>query len=327
MYKTGHKKTHWLHRTGLAAAAILWLLLTLGCGEDNNNGESGPVGSAEVSWSMECPQDEYLGIFAQVYDASHTFLTHGGPWECSRGSGNVSSIPVGQDRKIVLFAEVRSGALVHRGEKGGIDIEETLTTDVSIAMQPFTVDLEEPYYEGTGQDFLSVILSWNHVSGAADYAIEIADNPDFIKPVVKDSVPGPPYLPEPADLASGGSYYVRVGCIDVYDPEIQGAWSDPLPFHPAPLIDILSPVDGGTYDLYQDIFLVGSAIDAIDGRSLWDEPQWFLVGNGSNTPLCGYSGCEFSSSTPGTYTLRFTATSQAGFVGSESVTFRVDPTP
>lgn len=311
----------------LTLAAFLSMVILAGCGEDDTGGEGGPVGSASVTWFMECQEDEPLSFIAQVYDASNTYLTYGGPWECAAGTRTISNIPIGSGRKIVLFAENQAGAFVYRGEKSGIDIEEATIADAGeITIYSFVIAAKEPYYGPSGQDPISLILSWDYIIGAARYMIEIADNIDFYSPVVAETIAGPPYYPESADLASGGFYYWRVSCIEKLDPEIQGAWSQTLSFHPAPLISITSPEDGRTYDPFTDIFLVGSAVDAIDGRSLLGEPQWYLVNDDAeDTPLCGDRRCEFSSASIDTYTLRLTATSQGGYIGGDSVTIYISP--
>jgi hypothetical protein len=311
----------------LILAAILGMIILAGCGGDDNGGDEGPVGSVSVSWSMECPEEDPLAFIAQIYDASNSYLTYGGPWACAANTGTVANIPIGSGRKILLFAENQAGAFVYRGEKNEINIEEAAITYAGeITTYSFVTALKEPYYETSGQDSIALILSWDYVTGAARYLIEIADNIDFSSPVVAETISGPPYYPESADLASGGFYYWRVRCIDRYDPEIQGAWSETLAFHPAPLVSIINPKYGNTYSQYQELVLLGSAVDAIDGRSLSGEPQWFLANDDSeDTPLCGYSGCEFSSASTGTYTLRLSATSQGGYTGSDSVTIHVSP--
>jgi hypothetical protein len=302
----------------LAAVAIFLFFFLFGCGDENGGGGvSGPVGSAAVSWSLECPDDEALGFIAQVYDAESTYLTYGGPWECTVGSGTVNDIPIGSGHKVVLFAENSVGDFLYRGEKRKIDVDENTVTEVGdITTQIFVTSLEEPEDKAmVGKEFS---LRWNYVAGAARYIVEIDSNTDFIDPIIAQTVSGPPYILN--DLA-GGEYYWKVTCADIYDN--QGANSDTWQFTiPVPLAIINYPEDADIFTELRPINFSGNAIDDVEGalteRALvWISDTDGLIGYGESVETFGLS--------VGTHLITLTATNSIGYSDSDTITITIVP--
>ena len=104
----------------------------VGCGGDEDNGgsQSDIVGSATVSWSLGCGEDEDLLVVCEIYSVSNAYIMTGGPWPCSQNTGKISNIPVGTDRVFILLVVDIDGNPVYRGEKAGIAIQENVLTSV-----------------------------------------------------------------------------------------------------------------------------------------------------------------------------------------------------
>ena len=111
-----------------------------------------------------------LAFIAQVYDASNTYLTYGGPWACAANTGTVSDHSHRTGGKIVLFAEDQAGAFVYRGEKNEINIEEAAITDAGdITTYSFVTAVKEPYYEPSAR---ISFINWHGITLPVQHVIK-----------------------------------------------------------------------------------------------------------------------------------------------------------
>ena len=100
---------------------IFLTLLISGCGDGSYDSDSSETASAffTIEWhdtptiqssentriakALDCEDVGVEEITCDVYDGSSTYLTSGGPWECSAGSGTIDNIPVGQGIEFVVL--------------------------------------------------------------------------------------------------------------------------------------------------------------------------------------------------------------------------------
>jgi len=307
-----------LREIGLILAAVVCMTVMAGCGGDEDDSTPKSVGSAEVSWGMACPLDESLSLIAQVYDGSNTYLTYGGPWDCDSGSGILERVPAGSARKIVVFAEDQDGALRHRGQVQGIDIEMNQTTAIGdVTLYPFVTILKQPDMGASVAG--GVELDWDYVVGAARYVVRIADDADFSSVIIEESVPGPPY--EPEGLEASVTYNWKVFCVDVFAN--QGADSEVRQFVVAePVATISYPTDGDTFYEFYEIVFSGQGSDDQEG-ALTDES---LVWTSDIDGTIGYGEVgEIFGLSVGDHVITLTATNSIGQSGSDSITIHILP--
>ncbi|MDZ7724889.1 MAG: PKD domain-containing protein [candidate division KSB1 bacterium] len=109
------------------------------------------------------------------------------------------------------------------GNVGSWSVTRTFTINTA---GPAAPDLLQPE-DGFITDIASLELSWTPVTDAAEYIIQLAYSPDFINPVVEDSLTDSFFYTEDVRL-SDSTYYWRVQAQDILGN--RGVWSEPRSF-------------------------------------------------------------------------------------------------
>lgn len=253
----------------------LCALVLICCGEEESTDDTAKapekVGSATVSWSLDCQNIEDVSVVCQVYDASNSLLTYGGPWRCEDGIGMISYIPIGKDRKFILLVEDSSGGVLYRGYKNRISIIENENNNfVNIDLISFAPIISTP--ENGENSIAPPFLSWSYVTGAVRYRLIIADDSNFENVLIETNIAGPPYYPE--GLISGIKYYWFVICLDVFGNE--SIISDIRFFtFQRPSASIISPNNLSIFYNVDYIVFSGSAIDSYGNSILGESLVWF----------------------------------------------------
>jgi len=308
------------HTIFFTLSAFLCFVLLMGCGgDDDESGANASVGSVQVSWSpTDCPQSESLSIVAIFYDAKNTYITYGGPWKCSSGTQLVDDVTYGIQRKIALFAEGSNGKFRYRGEKRDITVEENAVTFIDdITLYSFVATPLLPANGRTVEGSFSLI--WNYVVGASKYKVIVADNSDFLNPIITEEVNSPSFVP--SAINSDGLYYWKVSSIDIYgnasaDSEV---WQFTIP---AILTTINSPDDGDSFMENNEIYFLGEAIDPVEGILTKNELVWSSDLDG----ILGYGAVpEDILLSVGRHVITLTASNSLGWSSHDSITINIIP--
>ena len=185
---------------------IIFIIYIPGCGEDFQS-----FGSLEfaVSWPetqkqvsserllngnlIDC---EAIGeVKAQVYDASHTILAEGGPWDCSAHEGAIRNVLAGENRTIVISARDPNNRVLYWGERTGITVQAGQNNDVGIIdvhLNPLVtiispvnnhtyIDGNSILFYGAGVDFIEGALGGDSLVWTSDKDGQIGTGPAFTK--------------------------------------------------------------------------------------------------------------------------------------------------
>lgn len=222
---------------------IMWGLifgfLISGC-DGGSDGPAGPTGKLafHVQWgtlgvsaasavpegdnstqlaAMECEENGIFWVNAVVYDGSNNeYLTESELWHCDAHGGTIPFIPVGANRKIVLFGNNAEHKILYRGEVGNITVSANAVNNVGLINASYFVPTEGSY------NIESETFSWKSVAGASSYQLQVSRNIGFTDIEIDKTV----------DRASSGAsglfsledtHYWRVRSID-FDKR-QSAWS------------------------------------------------------------------------------------------------------
>ncbi len=116
--------------TGTLSFALKW--------ETPNNISSPPVGEGKgegegegVSYApqIDCTAIGVSTVSANVYDSGGTYITSGGPWNCSDHSGTITGISAGINRMITVNGKDSSSRIIYNGQITGVTINKDQTTD------------------------------------------------------------------------------------------------------------------------------------------------------------------------------------------------------
>lgn len=133
----------------LALCIVLIVLSACAEGPDSSDEASSDTGSIAFNlvWEearnersviaaaiFDCAGNGVVTVEATVYDGSDNVLNSGGPWNCNLGTGTISAVPAGSNRKCVLLGRDAGGFAVYRGEQTGITVTADQTTQVTITM-------------------------------------------------------------------------------------------------------------------------------------------------------------------------------------------------
>ncbi len=88
------------------------------------------INSAVVS--SACAAYGVSTIEAYIYDGSGTLIAQGGPWNCIDGSGLISEVTVGENRRIVVLCYNEAGVPIYSGERTGVLVALGATTDAGV---------------------------------------------------------------------------------------------------------------------------------------------------------------------------------------------------
>jgi hypothetical protein len=248
----------------IATILIFLICLFIGCGDENSDDDSSKpnkVGSAKISWSLDCKNIEIASVVCQIYDESNTFLVYGGPWNCENGSATISNIPIGEDRKFVLLVEEGSEGVVYRGEKNNISVKEQETINIGIInMESFVVNLISPESDITFPS--TPFLDWDYVNKAARYEVSISDDKSFNPIIEIQTISGPPYKPKNLTLTT--EYFWKVKCIDIFENDGVNSLSRIFTIR-GPVTDIISPTNLEEFNTYDYIDFDGIGYDYTQG--------------------------------------------------------------
>ena len=299
---------------------MLVLLLCVGCGpsddDDNGGGSSSADGDIQVSWSVDCTEQENLNVVFELYAPDNTYLGHSKTWSCSQGSETILNAAAGEDRSLLLLVEDENGQVLYRGLKTGVDVVKgSVVTVDTITAYPFVTDLKAPA-DATESNALPR-LDWDYVRAAVRYTVSIAADEGFETLVLQESLAGPPFTP--TGLAPNTTYYWKVSCVDIF--ATQGADSDIWSFTiTSPEVTITFPSDGETFSEYYEIYFTGEAYDDVDGALTETSLVWTSSLDGD----LGYGGfLELFGLSIGSHEITLTATNNQGFSGSDSITIEV----
>ena len=148
------------------------------------------------------------------------------------------------------------------GTSGGDETSATIPFVLASAA-PTGASLTAPA-DGAGGVSTSAQLSWQAIPNAVSYLIEVADNPDFVKPVFSDSttateitVPG---------LQTVTTYYWRVtaeNACGVGAPSAVFSFTTANQFCSAPGTPLLDPDNGGG-SVFDSILATGEFVDSVE---------------------------------------------------------------
>ena len=133
-----------------------------------NKGGQGVVNGDGISYApIDCTASGVSTVSATVYTSTGSSLATGGPWNCSDHAGNITGVPAGTSRKLVVHGKDSSGNIKYSGEQTGITVEDGKTSsEVTITLT---------YFAPTGVSATAgnkqVTISWSSVSGATSYNI------------------------------------------------------------------------------------------------------------------------------------------------------------
>ncbi len=92
--------------------------------------QQAPVQNSAVV-SSACEAYGISTIEASIYDGE-TLIAQGGPWNCIDGSGLISDVAVGENRRIVILCSNGAGTVLYSGERTGVLVLEGATTDAGV---------------------------------------------------------------------------------------------------------------------------------------------------------------------------------------------------
>jgi hypothetical protein len=166
--------------TGSAVFTVTW--------HDNSvieDSENSLVTAQEGPVPLSCEDVGVEEIICEVYevkDGSSTFLTSGGPWDCSLHGETINGIDAGADRTFVLlgvfYGEDNKENILYRGEVSGVTITAGQTTDpIPIHSFPFVPTGVEAKAVSSSQ----IDLSWNATDDVGVIGYTIYRNGSFLK--------------------------------------------------------------------------------------------------------------------------------------------------
>jgi fibronectin type 3 domain-containing protein len=179
--------------------------------------------SIAAETSLDCTTAGVQTTEAQVYDENDSFLTGGGPWNCTDNAETISGVKAGPNRKLVVLGKDSAGNSVYMGLLSGITIGNDQVYDAgTISASPFGVALVSPPDESSVTN-CNFSLTWQGASFPdARYVLEVDDDPDFSSPTIREETSEIFYAP--STLAEG-TYYWRVRVEDAYGDA--SLWSSP----------------------------------------------------------------------------------------------------
>ena len=304
----------------LAAVAMFCLAALTGCG-NGDDGEPAITGNVLVSWApADCSAEGQLNVVARVYDTTYDHIASGGPWQCSAGEGTLD-VTAGSNRTVVLFALDNSGRFKYRGEKRGLEVpqdEETLTFIIDLTdFAPLLLLIEDGI--AVAGEFT---LSWEPVVLADEYLVSLSDNPDFLNPVIEETITGQRYTP--TNLTTGVIYYWKVRSLDNFGNLSTDSEVRQFLFR-EPEVAILQPLDGALFSAADDIEFSGRASDMhgapLTGMSLvWESSLDGILGAGEAFNLYDLGEPPL---TAGTHIITLTAEDDEGYAGSDSIALTI----
>ena len=155
------------------------------------NSENSLVTAQEESVPLSCEDVGVKKIIFEVYevkDGSNTFLTSGGPWDCSLHSETINGIVAGTDRTFVLlgvfYGEDNKENILYHGQVSGVTITAGQTTDpIPIHSFPFV----PTGVEATAASSSQIDLSWDATDDVGVIGYKIFRNGSFLKIVSSNS--------------------------------------------------------------------------------------------------------------------------------------------
>lgn len=248
--QTKMKATHLMKRRMIVLAGLIMVILFASCGKDTASTDAVPHDGGEgtgslafrVTWinstaagaaknqDLRLSQAEedicttgVVQVTASVYNQADELLTDGGPWACEAHQGVIGSVPVGDNRKLVVLSLDGSGNILHRGELSGIPVAEGIRYEVPDPVECYTVipALLSPSDNSSVSDAgLRFEWSLGQQANIESYQIQISTVADFSTTVADTTVAATYY--EPTDPLIG-SFYWRVRSIDKQGKT--GVWS------------------------------------------------------------------------------------------------------
>ena len=231
---------------------ILPLIVLLGCTESSHSpSETGSI-AFNIEWedieiqepesqtrkitsfretaAIDCVSAGVSTVTFNIYDANNTYLV-GNSWACSSHQGTVNGVSSGSNRKLVVLGKDSNGNSIYRGEVTGINVVANQTANAgTITENAFSPTLLTPVNNQTVQ---SINLSWQSVTGASSYQIQISTNSSFSS-VLSDNTSTLTNF-APSISATEGTYYWRIKAKDNYNNESKwsGNWTFTYTLSPA----------------------------------------------------------------------------------------------
>jgi hypothetical protein len=158
----------------------------------------------------------YQGDFQDIPSTEYVVAQNGD--RLSRGPVSLPESVLGKEYVQLLwryyFIEGESGARA-----------QLRLDDILVSTNPGKPSVIEPLADASVRD--NFTIRWTHVAGALYYEIQVADNPDFLMPVLSLSdITAVSYLTEYP--GNGKEFYIRVRAVN---PMKTGEWSDPVRFN------------------------------------------------------------------------------------------------
>lgn len=144
-------------------------------------------------------------------------------WDCSRHEGTISEVPAGLNRKIAIYGLGTNEEVLFRGEKDQITVTAGETEDAgridAIRFEPTPIQAGiRPTYTLTE----TIELSWNAVSGAQYYQLQISYDETFNNDSIIINIISPVIMTNLYRLNGSlleGVYYWHVKSVDNHDAQ------------------------------------------------------------------------------------------------------------
>jgi len=307
-------KTEFLNRVrrfNLWVPIVMTAIMMIACGDadfsatDQDGGNTGSV-AFRVVWEggQDAGQKNHARALPDncpgISTVEATIFTEdmtayrGGPWLCSARTGIISSVPVGQNRILVLIGRNNADEIVYYGSKSGIEVLANIENQAGDVIATYSMPEPSLPVNGGTVDSGNVVLQWSAVAGAADYYLVLSNDFDFNGIVLDATTFNTSYTL--TSLSADTTYYWYV--VARYSEEDYGLETDEWRFTtsadytpggtlPAPAELYAYPADG-------EITLSWSAVQGAEGYNLYFREaasvglvQEVTIGNSTKEPSPG----------------------------------------
>jgi hypothetical protein len=217
-------------RIAFSLLAVVFVAACSGSSSDSDDQTAGRV-SFSVQWERQASRTSHAGrtavsdcsdvdmVSAAVYDTSGSLLQTGGPWNCDDHEGTVTQVPANRYVSIAIVGLTSDLARYRGASSDTFYLPSGGSVDAgTITASAFGVTLTSPS-DGASVAPFALVLTWNAVSGADHYIVQIADDSSFtadsiLQTITADASANPSCRPETAGMNGSTAYYWRVQAVD-----------------------------------------------------------------------------------------------------------------
>jgi uncharacterized delta-60 repeat protein len=162
---------------------------------------------------LDCAVTGISTVEAIVYDQGNNRLAAGGPWSCDAHQGEITGVPVGDNRTVVIIAKNAGGSIIYLGTKSGISVAAGQTTSTGEITASSFVPAITTISSGNAQ----VTIGWQDVNSTVSYNLYWSTTTGVTKTTnsgVMTSITTTTYTH--SSLTNGTTYYYVVTAVNAY---------------------------------------------------------------------------------------------------------------